>query len=332
MKIAIWLSSKGGSPLQVGLERGLRQLGHHVSYYQHGQGYDLVLILNQVAHTTDYVYPAFPPANIPIAFVDAAEMGYMRRGPEIIRNYANFCSPGSMTHDTKNPIEQRKLRTFLEGRSFPYFIREFSKWIEWPRAYHMVDYPIYALSECHQRPERDEYLRRPDDIFVSWGASHPFRLPITEALRAAKVKGEIHVLEQNGAVRLPQKYYFDRTRGAKCSVSADGYGSSSFRLTEVLVRCLLLQGPLQIHMRAPLVDRETCREYRIVSNGMEFISTDIGDVLREALADPVGSYEIYARGYDHCVTHYTEKAVSRYVLDVVSKHDWSKPTQLDIPL
>jgi hypothetical protein len=332
MKIALWISSHGGSPLQVGLDRGLKQLGHQFEYYRHGQTYDLVLIKNQVAHTLAYVYPPFPPPEIPIAFIDASEYGWMRRGPEIIRQYANAFSPGSMTHDTKNPVEQRKLRAFLEGRSFPYFLREFSKYIEWPNAYWPIDYALYAHSVEPRPPNREEYLGRTEDIFVSWGASHPWRLPITEALRSCNVKGEIHVLEQNGAVRLPQSVYFPKTRAAKCSVSADGYGSGSFRMTEVLVRTLLLQGPLQIYTRAPLIDGVTCREYNIDHNGMDFVATNIGDVMCSALADPEGSYAIYERGYHHCNEHLSERATATYVLDVISKHDYSKPTQLDIPV
>lgn len=332
MKVALWISSLGGSPMQVGLERGLRQLGHHVEYYRHGHGYDLVIMMDQVAHVTNYVYPPFPPANVPIAFVDFAEYGPQRRGPEIIRRYANFCSPGSMAHDTKNPGEQAKLRQFLEGKSFPYILREFSVYVDWPRGYWPCDYPTYISSECHIQPDREEYLRRPLDLFVSWGASHPWRLPVTEALRACPVKSEIYVLEQNGAVRLPQSVYFPKIRASRASPSHSGYGSSSFRLNEVLVRTLLLQGPMEIRFRAPLIDAVHCVEYQIEHNGMDFISTNVGQRLQESLADPERSFRIYEAGYHHCHQHYSEKSTAQYVLDVVHKHDWSQPTQLDIPV
>lgn len=318
--------------MQVGLERGLRQLGHHVEYHRHGHGYDLVIICNQCAHTIHYVYPPFPPANIPIAFVDCAEYGWGTRGPDVIRRFANAFSPGSIAHDTKCSVEQTKLRNFLEGRSFPYLLREFSRWVDWPRNYAPIDYALYLHSECHERPEREEYLRRPLDLFVSWGASHPWRLPITEALRSCPVKSEIHVLEQNGAVRLPQSVYFPRTRSAKASVNASGYGSSSFRQTEVLVRTVLLQGPMEIHFRAPLIDGVHCVEYQIEHNGMDFISTNVCAKLQEVIADPESAYRIYEAGYHHCHEFYSEKATSQYVLDVVAAHDWSQPTQLDIPV
>lgn len=332
MKIALFLSNFGGSPLVVGLQRGLVQLGHTVEQYRHGHGYDLVLIVNQTAHVTNYVYPTFPPSWLPIAFIDCAEYGSSKRYPDIAHDYANTFSPGSMAHDTKNRHEQARLRHFLEGRSFPYFLREFSKYVEWPANYSAIDYPAYLHSECHESPDRSEYLRREPDIFVSWGASHPWRLPITEALRACNVKGEIHVLEQNGATRLAQQIYFPKTRAAKCSVSFDGYGSGSFRMTEVLMRTLLLQGPMHILTRAPIVSGVTCREYSIESNGPEFISTNIGDVLRSALADPDGSFEIYERGYHHCHQFLSERATSKYVMDTIAAHNWSQPTQLDIPL
>lgn len=333
MKVAIYLASLGGSPLQVGLERGLKQLGIDVEYYRHSHGYDLVLVLNMCAHSLAYVYPPFPPASIPIAFIDTAEYGWGKRGPDIIRQYANAFSPGSMTHDTKNPTEQRKLRQFLEGRSFPYLLREFSKYVEWPKAYWPIDYPLYLHSECHERPDREEYLRRQLDLFVSWGASHPWRLNITEALRALPIKSEIYVLEQNGAVRLPQPtHYFPKIRGARASVNASGYGSSSFRLNEVLVRTCLLQGPMEIRFRAPLIDGVHCVEYQIEHNGMDFISTNVGEKLLEVLSYPERSFLIYQAGYHHCHEFYSEKATSQYVLDVVAAHDWSQPTQLDIPV
>lgn len=330
MKIALFLSNFGGSPLVVGLHRGLAQLGHAVEQYRHGHGYDLVLVFNMCAHVTNYAYPAFPPPGLPIAFIDTAEYGYGKRYPDIAHEYANTFSPGSMAHDTKNRHEQTRLRQFLEGRSFPYLLREFSKYVTFPEGYHCVDYPLYFLSEEPVAPNREEYLARQQDLFVSWGASHPWRLPITEALRGCGVKGEIHVLEQNGAVRMHQPTYFRLTKEARVSVSADGYGSASFRMTEVLVRCLLLNGPLSIHMRAPLVDRVTCREYHIEANRENFVSTDICEILKSALADPIGSYEIYSRGYDHAMTHLTERATAKYVLEVVAGHNWSVPTQLTI--
>lgn len=335
MKIALYLSTLGGSPLQVGLYRGLQELGHEVSHFNPGNGYDLVLVFNQTAHCREYIYPSFPDDSMPIAFIDCAEYGCFRRLRGVIRQYANAFAPGSMAHDTKNCGEQEKLKRFLEGRSFPYFLREHSKFVEFPAEYHPIDYPLYAGSACWDRPNREEYLRRDLDLFVSWGASHPWRMHITDALRGCHVKAEIRVLNDQAGEqvpRMPQAEYFERTRSARCSVSFDGYGSGSFRMTEVLVRTLLLQGPLSIRTHGPLVDGETCVAYSVDSDGEEFLGTDVCQKLRGVIDDPERSFGIYERGYDHCMSHLTERATAQHVLDMVATHDWSRPTELDLGL
>lgn len=330
MKIGFFLSTLGGSPLQVGLERGLRSLGHYVEDYRHGHGYELILVFNQTAHNTGYVYPDFPPRHIPIAFIDTAEFGVWSRLPDRVSQFSNTFSPGAMAHDTKNPHEQMRLRSFLEGQSFPYLLREFSRFLNYPDGYSPIDYPAYASSECHEAPNREEYLRRDLDLFVSWGASHPWRMNLTQVLRDCHTKCEISVLGENGAMRLPQSVYFPKTRSAKCSVSFDGYGSGSFRVTEVLCRTVLLMGPLMIKVRAPLIDGETCIAYGVQHDGETFTGTNIGQKLRECLDNPERSFEIYRRGYDHVHTHLSERATAAYVLDVVSKHDWKVETKLDL--
>lgn len=330
MKIGFFLSTLGGSPLVVGLERGLKALGHHVENYRHGNGYDLLLVFVQSAHTTNYVYPAFPTKSQPIAFIDNAEYGYFTRLPDRVHRFANCFAQGAMAHDTKNPHEQMRLRRFLEGQSFPYFLREFSKFLDYPGNYHCVDYPLYAGSECHDQPNKEEYLKRDLDLFVSWGGSHPWRMNLTQVLRDCHTKCEISVLGENGATRLPQSIYFPKTRSAKASVSFDGYGSGSFRVTEVLCRTVLLMGPLMIKVRAPLIDGETCIAYDVQNDGETFTGTNIGQKLRECLDNPERSFEIYRRGYDHVHTHLSERATAAYVLDVVSKHDWKVETKLDL--
>jgi hypothetical protein len=327
MNVAIWLSSRGGSPLQSGLERGIRQLGHRVEEFHHSKDYDLVLMFNQCAHTTDYQYPQFPRQSA-IAFIDTAEYGYFRRLPGVANRYWNTFTEDALNHDTKNRSEQLKLKQFLLGKSFPYFMREFHKSVEFPTGYYPIDYPLYHYSVCHHPPNREQYLRRDLDLFVSWGASHPWRLNITKALRDCHTRCEIFVLEQDGAVRIPQDRYFARTIAAKCGVSFDGYGSGSFRMTEVLVRGLLLQGPLSIKLPVEFTDGLHWREYHIESSGEEFLSTDIQAALKSALSDPEGSYRIYEAGYHHVMQHYTEKAMAAYVLKVVENHKWGAPTKI----
>jgi len=328
LRIATFLSTFGGSPLQGGIERGLMELGHQVCCYRPGMGYDLIIIFNQVAHRTDYRYPDFPTGDTPIAFVDAAEYGYWTRLPGRSQAFATSFTEYAMNHDTKVATEQARLKQFLEGRSFPYFIREMHNSIEYPEAFWPIDYPLYHLSRCDVRPDREEYLRRDLELFCWWGHSHPWRQHIETALRGANRKCEIG--NRWSDENMPQDRYFERTRAAKCSVSFDGYGSGSFRMTEVLCRALLLMAPLSIRTRAPLVDGETCRMYEVQSDGEEFLGTNVAAVLADALADGEGSYEIYERGYDHCMTHLTERATAEYVLATVEAHDWSKPTSLAI--
>lgn len=329
MRIGFFISNKGGSPMVIGLERGLQQLGHEVVNYRKDHSAELVLIFNQAAHTTEYSYPEFPE-KVKFAFVDCAEYGYFRRLPAVVKDYSHAFAPGAIQHDTKNPIEQARLRDFLKGKSFPYFLREFSKYMAYPSGYHPIDYPLYHYSECPILPNREEYLSRKSDLFCSWGASHPWRWDITKALRSCGTNSEILVLEENGTPRMPQAEYFARTRAAKTSVSFDGYGSSSFRLTEVLVRCLLLLGPLAIVCHAPLVDGLHCIEYAVETDGETFLSTDICPKLQDALYDIERSYLIHEAGYHHCLQHYTEKATAQYVLDTIEKHDWSAETSLTL--
>lgn len=333
MRIGIFLSSLGGSPLQGGIERGLAELGHEVCCYSPGATYDLLLIFNQCAHVTNYEYPPFPTYEnkTPVAFVDSAEYGWTKRQPHTIEDYWNAFAPGSLSHDTKNSHEQKRLHTFIAGRSFPYFIREYDKRIDFPAAYHPIDYPLYYQSVEVRPPNREEYLRRAMDLYVSWGASHPWRLPLTDELRAVSCRSDINVIEQNGHERTPQfgpDGYFEKMRGAKCSVSFDGYGSGSFRITEALVRCVLLQGPMTMRTREPLIDGQTCVEYRVAGWGMEFGSTDIAEKLKEVLADPERSYRIYEAGYNHCNEQYSERATAQYVLNTVRAHDYSRATIL----
>lgn len=331
MKIAFFLSTLGGSPLVVGLERGLMQLGHTCEAYRAGVGYDLVLVFNQVAHTPQYVYPDFPEErNLRFAFIDAAEYGWATRFPSAVRDYATSFTALAMGHDTKNWGEQWRLRNWLEGKSFPCFLREFHKAVQYPASYSPIDYSLYAWSVCNVRPNRHQYMMRQEDLFCSWGASHPFRWPITHALRAHDCNKTVLVIEENGTPRMLQSEYFARLENAKCSVSYDGYGSGSFRMTEVLCRTVLLQGSLSIVTREPLIDGETCIAYDVVSDGEAFVSTNIADKLTELLENPERSYQIYCNGFEHCMSKLTEVATARYVLEVCEKHKWDVPTPLEV--
>lgn len=332
MKFAFCLSTAGGSPLQVGLERGLHALGHNVVCFRNGMGkeYDVLVLFNQVAHTQTYAFPDWPTYDVPVVFVDAAEYGYFRRFPEVIKNYANGFASGSMSHDTRSLHEQTRLKNYLAGKSFPYFLREFSNYLTFPPSYHPIDYPLYLHSMCSDKPDRGDYLRRTDQFFVSWGASHPWRWNITNDLRKAYPGAEVLVIEENGTPRMAQSTYFNRMMRARASVSFDGYGSGSFRMTEVLVRTVLLMGPLSIRTHAPLVDGQTCVAFEMRTEGEKCYGTNIAAKLKEILQDPERSFRIYEAGYDWAMTNLTETATARYFLEVVQRHDWSKPTPLEV--
>jgi hypothetical protein len=331
LRIGIFLSTLGGSPLQGGIERGLSQLGHTVERYRHNCPFDLVIIFNQTAHCPNYVYPDFPGNSIPLAFVDSSEYGYFSRLPDRYIDYWNGLTDKAISHDTKNYAEQKRLRDFLTGRSFPYFLREFSKYHEYPAGYYGVDYPLYYQSHCAKEPNREEYLRRPLDLYCSWGASHPWRLNLTDELRAVNVRSEIGIIEQNGHTRTPQfgpGGYFEKMESAFCCPNHDGYGSSGFRLTECLVRCTALVGPLTMRMRDPLVDGETAIFYDIQSNGTEYVSSNIVERLQWIVDNREESFEIYRNGYTHCNERWTERAVAEYLLNTVTSHDYSQPTEI----
>ncbi len=331
MKFAFCLSTFGGSPLQGGLERGLRELGHEVVDFHNNRDrdYDVFVLFNQAAHTTSYAYPDWPHYEVPVAFVDCAEYGWMRRWPHTVAPYANAFSPGSMSHDTKSAHEQTRVKNFLEGRSFPYFLREFSKYIKYPENYFPIDYPLYHLSHCSDRPSRVDYMGRLDGLFLSWGASHPWRWPITRALRTHP-RAEVLMIEENGTPRMEQSTYFNRFVRARCSAAFDGYGTGSFRMTEVLVRTLLLMGPLSTRVPYPLVDGETCIAYDLTVDGEECLGTNIVEKLNWVLDNPEDAFKIYEAGYDHCLTHLTERATAAYLVQEIEKYDWSKPTKLNV--
>lgn len=332
MKFAFFLSTYGGSPMQIGLERGLTQLGHQVTYFANGmaKSFDVLVIFNQSAHTPSYAYPDFPAYDTPVVFVDNAEYGYFRRLPGIVGQYANAFAPGSMAHDTKSLHEQTRLQNYLNGKSFPYFLREFSIYLEFPENYHPIDYPLYHYSACGIRHTRDQFLARSLDLFVSWGASHPWRWHITDALRSVDCRSEIKVVGENGTPRMPQGEYFNKMLNARLGVSFDGYGSGSFRMTEVLVRGALLQGPLSIHTHAPLEDEETAIFFDMSTEGEHCQWTNVSERLMWAIDSPSEAFRIYQNGYDHCMANLTEKATAQYLVETIEAHDWGKPTPLSV--
>lgn len=303
MRVGLLTSTRGGSPLLYALGLTLAP-----EEYEPGQTYDLLLVANQCAHTRNYTYPEFPTdPKQPIAFIDTAEYGTSGTP------WNAFAGP---VHDTKNAAEQDRLRRFLEGRSFPYFLREMWKGQEYPASYHPIDYPLPRESKCHTLPDRDTYLSRSVPIACIWGHSNAGRVPLTEWVRTVP-GADVYVVDGDGP-RLLQPEYYRRLEAARCTLSFDGYGSSSFRLPEALVRTALLLGPLRIRQRLPLVDGETCFAY----------DGNLRARIDDVLADPERAFAVYQAGYEHCMAHYSETATARYILDTAAAHDWSQPTPL----
>lgn len=336
MLIGLYLSTAGGSPLQVGIERGLPKLGVNVEYFQPGRPYDYVFVFNQCAHTTNYCYQHLHELAKynKLAFIDTAEFGWIHRRPQEANTYYSTFAEGAMGHDTKNRAQQQALFNHLKGKSFPYFLREYLKFFKYPAMYHPIDYPLYLMSECHEQPNREQYLKRDLELFVSWGASHPFRMNLTNILRNCHRKCEISVIEERVGnrvtPRMPQQHYFDRMRAAKMTVSYDGYGSSSFREMEAICRTMLLKGETSIIQRNALKSGVHCIEFQVTANedGSEFVSSNLGELLVEYLSKPEKCFEIYEAGYRHCMEHFTETKTAEYVLNVVRNHNYNEPTPL----
>lgn len=294
MRVGILTSTRGGSPLVYALQRVM-------GWSDGWKGADLCIVVNQTAHTTDYVYPEFPPREVPIAFLDTAEYGVRGRPRHAFDTVA-------LEHDTKNRQQQERLRNALAGRSFPYFLREMWSDLWYPSEFHPIDYPLHPGSECHRKPDRDEYLARSVPVACLWGLSNQIREHITDRVRAVP-GSDVYVIERDGP-RLPQREYFRRLEAARCTVSADGYGSGSFRMTEALVRTALVRVPLRIRTRAPLLHGETCLDYGPLP------------------IDPELGWNVYRAGYEHCMEHYTPEATARYIVETCERHVWNRETIL----
>lgn len=301
MRLSLWVSSQGGSPLVYSLQLA------GLDWYRKGEAYDCTLVFNQCAHTTGYTYPEWPEG--PIAFVDTAEYG-TRCDP------INAFAEDALDHDTKNRSEQERLRNWLRGRSFPYFLREMWSWHSYPESYHPIDYPLHPGSECKHVSTREQFLARENDVACIWGLSNPQRVPITRKVKSGEAKADVYVVDEDGP-RLRQDKYYARLLNARSTVNYDGYGSSSFRLTEGLVRCAVLQGPLRIRTREPLEDGKTC---------VAFDTQRLSEVLRWVRNNPERLYDIYRAGYEHCMRHYTVQATLAYIERVIEAHDWRRPT------
>jgi len=317
--------------IEAKLWRGFHQIGVEAERYLAYKKYDYVLLFNQTAHGQEYCYGTLDVLeDYRFAFIDCAEYGWFNRmRPNWQEEYYSAFAPGSLRNHTKNMTEQVFLLLFLQGKSFPYFLREFLVGFPYPPTYYPIDYPITVEPDMTP-PDREQYLARPVDLFLSWGISHPFRANLTEEVRQAGVRTDINIIQDPHGGRLPYDEYVGRMARAKATVSYDGYGISAFRESEALCRTLLFRGGVPTIQRCPLYSGVNCVEYKVIDadNGSRFMSSDIGPLVRSYLQDPERCYEMYHRGYGHGMDYYTEAATARYILRTLANHDWNTPTPL----
>ena len=305
------------------LQYGLNELGHEVNArYDHGSNPDYVFIFNVSSHGKDYTYGELP--NHPrLVFVDSAEYGFFTHGSP---KYANAFSTMSLRHSCKNFHEQRRLMFHLAGKSFPYFLREMAGPVAYPGCYHPIDYPnaVPIPPVC----SATSFINRKIDVVIGWTFSHPWREDLTRKVREAHEAGRIKALIIDQ--RLPKNEYLARLQLGISTVSFDGFGHSSFRVTEALSRCLLVNYTPPVHQRIAPADKVTCRTYEVESAGGDQVNTDLVSVIEHAVKHKEESYEIYRRGHELLSTQLTTKAWAQYVLDRCAAHDWSVPTRLDM--
>lgn len=325
MRVALHCASNGAI-IHGALRQGLEALGHACTDWRPGVFADLVLLVNVSNHGAHYTYGQLPE-HPRLAFVDTAEYGWDTHGDS---RYANAFNTASLKHVEKNELEQRRLLRHLGGRSFPYFLREMQLSVRYPSCYHPIDYPM--LAPLGPPPDLAQFKARPYDVLVSWGESHHWRVGLNSVLRALRDQDSTALRLALYDHRVPPDVYWDSLyRQTKSTLSFDGYGSGSFRVTEALSRCLLVQGPLQIQQHQPLLDGQTCVYFKATgcqSGPLEW--TNLAEVLTETLADVPRCFDIYQRGYQHLIDHFTVDRWAQYVLDVCERHDWRLPTRLDL--
>lgn len=331
MNIGFLSHPLGGSPLLLSLRRAFQGLGHNVVDFPRNRKVDLVLVFNFASHQ-EFEYEDFPVVECPMAFIDSAEYGWWTHEKKYARWLYNAFAPAALMGGripgapevvlSSKGKQQFKLKKWLEGKSFPYFLREMYKDWNYPSCYHPIDYPLWVDSHCQKEPQLEEYLKRPLDFYVAWGNSHPYRAKLNELL-AAQPRSQVY----SAPPRIDQKFIFQQTEAAKSSISYHGYGHGSFRVMENSVRTLLFKCRTCIQEREPFVNGETCLEYDVWGS-FEEMGTDLGEKLDIVRKEPERAFGIYKAGREHCLKHLTEEATARYVLGEIEKHDFTQPTPL----
>lgn len=313
--------ASSGSIISGALTQGLTQLGHTVSAYRSGGTFDYVFLVNVSNHGQNYTYGQLPD-HPRLVFVDTAEYGPLTHDDP---KYAYAFSSGSLAHKEKNQAEQLRLQRHLTGRSFPYFLRELQLKVSYPDSYHPIDYPMLAPFAPPQ--DWQVFKSRPYDFLCVWGLSHPWRSELDRRITLHR-DSQTSLKFRLGARTLDFFAYMNEMERSVSTVSFDGYGSGSFRVTEALTRCVLFIGPLHIRQRLNFVDGVNCVQYRVVGRDGRFVETDLLEVAEMTLADRRRCFDIYQAGRK-LAADTTCEAWSRYVLDVCARHDWNKPTSVD---
>ncbi len=339
-----WLTVKDyTNPLFTRLILGLREMGHRCDKYEPGTRYDYVFICNvagpySTKSTWELKYPYLDTIQDKIVFIDPAEYGWWTHDKIYATEYYNAFAPLSIV--AKGTAEgQLELLSFLRGKSFPYFVREKYKNILYPNQYYPIDYPLIVNPIVpNKKPNKDEYMKRTHDVYVRWGGSHIFRPRIIEKIKTITgFKIDVEHKKIN-----PIEYYHN-TQDARISVVSDGYGSGSFRETEVLINCLLFMKEQCIEKHHPLTNGVNFVEFKVdyemsaggtFSKGSQlYKDCNIAELLQEYMSDWDKCYSVYASGFHHCVKYYSISEFAKYVFEGISKHNYLEPTPIEgLPL
>lgn len=311
-----------------GITRGLTELGHQVVPWTLGVSCDHVLVFNVSSHINHYNWDDIEQLEgCKFAFIDTAEYGWWTHYDYHKDMYYSAFAP--LAIKAKPPV-QLKLLEFLKGKSYPYFLREMYKGFDYPENYHPIDYPLYYHSRSDIQPTTfEEYKNRNWDVYIAWGHSHQTRVHITEMIK--KLPFKIFAFCDSNA-KLNQFEYFKGLQNAKISVSYDGYGSGSFRETEVLSRCVLFRNVQCVRRPNPLTNGVNFVEYTVEEKLGDdkypiYVNTDVGELITQHLSNLENLYNIYREGYKHCTEWLSEKGMAQYILETTQKHDWTVVTK-----
>lgn len=323
----------GAGIIASSLQKGFADVGSSLQPYNPSSSYDYVLLFNCADHRTDYNFDGINSIKHKFAFIDTSEYGWWTHHDSYKDRYYNAFAPSTVL---AKPNAQQQLISFLKGKSYPYFIREYYKGVNYHKNYHPIDYPLHtAHIPIPPLSSFEDYKNRPLDVYISWGPSHMSRASITEVVDKLPLRKEVSY-----RTKVAQQTYFNKLSSAKLSVSYDGYGSGSFRETEALCRTTLLRNSnMTMVQRDPIIHLRHFIEYGveearinwdrtegITDTQPRFTSTDISDIIMEYIKDTDLLYEIYRNGYNHCVTNFTEKATAQYIINILQSHNWGEIT------